>query len=339
MPGRPSTLTVVCVGGLGNRLLALASGVAIARATGRSFRMIWPPNDACAAPFHHLFSSEWDVRSEKSDPRAWLVLAEAWRNGGPDLLREHLGDQTILSGGLLLIPGVYPHHAAWQQVAFDVVDHLAPVPQLQSRIDAFAQTHFGANVIGVHLRRGDFLRRQPDTVANTDLVIAEVDRHLDATPDAAIFLCTDDGGPDQVTGRIRREGVRERLKARYGARVVWTSPRTLDRRDPRASEDAVVDLWLLRRTSAFVGTASSTFSAMATFGRNVDAILCGAPTRRYTWTSRLARATGLEAVLRAVPLRSRPAPDASFAAVWSYYASLPRAGAQRIRRALTASKN
>jgi hypothetical protein len=57
------------------------------------------------------------------------------------------------------------------------------------------------------------------------------------------------------------------------------------------------------------------------------------------WTARFARATGLEAVLRAVPLRSRPAPDASFAAVWAYYASLPRAGARRIRRALTPSKN
>jgi hypothetical protein len=339
MPARPSTLTVVCVAGLGNRLLSLASGAAIARASGRAFRMIWPPTDACSAPFDNLFSSERLVRSGPSDPGTWLVLADRWRAGGPDLITEYPGDATILAGGMLLLPHLYPHHAQWQQFAFDVVASLAPAAHLQLRIDAFARAHFRTDVIGVHLRRGDFVRRQPDLVANTDLAIAAVDERLAATPDATIFLCTDDGGPDQVTGRIRREGVRQRFKTRYGSRVVWTSPRTLDRRDPRAVEDAVVDLWLLRRTSAFVGTAASTFSEMAIFGRTVDALLCGAPTQRYVWTARLARATGLDALLRAIPLRSRPGPDASFAAVWAYYASLPRAGVRRIRGAFTPSQN
>ena len=186
-------------------------------------------------------------------------------------------------------------------------------------------------MIGVHLRRGDFVRRQPDVIANTAAALGAVDRYLEQSPNAGIFLSTDDGGPDQVTGRTSHEGVREQFSKRYGTRVVWTMPRTLDRRNPIAVEDAVVDLWLLRQTSMFVGTRLSSFSTWATFGRTVDATFCGAPTAQYRRMETWARRTGIGAVLRMIPLPSRPVPGSSFATVWAYYASLPRAVVRRVK--------
>lgn len=65
--------------------------------------------------------------------------------------------------------------------------------------------------------------------------------------------------------------------ARYGDRVVTTRPRTLDRREPAAIQDALVDLLLLRVTDCIVGTQGSSFSVMAAFGRPVPAIWCRSP--------------------------------------------------------------
>ena len=54
-------LTVCCAGGLANRLKVLTSGLALAEATGRAFRMLWPLSANCAAPFGTLFTGEWSV--------------------------------------------------------------------------------------------------------------------------------------------------------------------------------------------------------------------------------------------------------------------------------------
>lgn len=90
-------------------------------------------------------------------------------------------------------------------------------------------------------------------------------------------LKTFDGAVHQYSGRVlAAEGVRAAFSRRYGARVVYTTPRSLDRREPAAIEDALVDLWLLRDTGFLVGSASSSVSEMAAFGRNVPVTVCRA---------------------------------------------------------------
>jgi hypothetical protein len=54
-------LTVCSAGGLANRLKVLTSGLALAEATGRAFRMLWPLHASCTAPFATLFTNEWNV--------------------------------------------------------------------------------------------------------------------------------------------------------------------------------------------------------------------------------------------------------------------------------------
>lgn len=325
-----ATLTVNCYAGLCNRLQVLLSGAALAEATGRAFQMIWPATDACSAPFDRLFTSPWPVfASVPAGTAPLLVYSDLCRPLPPDLLTWPPGDLGLIAGGSLFSPAAHAAHRTHVSRAATLIDQLRPVPALDARIETFARAHFRPWMIGAHLRRGDFVRRQPDLVANTDLAFAAIDRLLEREPAAGIFLSTDDGGPDQVTSRLVREGLRERFRERYGARVVWATPRSLDRREPAAIEDAVVDLWLLRRTHALVGSTGSSFSGMAVLGREVDAVMCGAPKPGYARIERWARLTGVDALLRAIPLRSRPMPDASFAQVWSFYATLPRAIARK----------
>jgi hypothetical protein len=102
-----------------------------------------------------------------------------------------------------------------------------------------------------------------------------VDAYLAQCPDAGVLLCTDDGALNQHSGKaLPTEGVRAKFMHRYGERLVYTTPRSLDRREPAAIQDAVVDLWLLRRTDYFVGTVGSSFSGVAVLGRSVPVSLC-----------------------------------------------------------------
>src|SRR5262249_25155256 len=156
-----------------------------------------------------------------------------------------------------------------------------PIAPLADKLRDFSTQHFNRPIIGAHLRRGDFFNTRPDVVANETVVMQAVDEWLNQEPSAGIFLCTDDGTLHHKQPSHTGEGIREHFVKRYGERVVYTTPRSLDRGVPEAIQDALVDLWLLRQTNYFVGTTGSSFSELAVFGRSVPSVLLGAPTPRY----------------------------------------------------------
>ena len=74
------TLTVVCRYGLCNRLRVLLSGMVLAEATGRSFRVYWPRTPHCHAAFGELFENAWGVIDGEPDAAARRGMREigAW---------------------------------------------------------------------------------------------------------------------------------------------------------------------------------------------------------------------------------------------------------------------
>ncbi len=281
----PRTLTVHCQTGLCNRLKVLISGLAIAEASERRFTMIWPRSSECGATYDELFANPWPVEYVPREAAPQLPFLNSGDATWPDLLTAHAPELGYSSHNWLLRPKQFPEHARlWPRVA-ELLASLTPVPAVQARIDAIRQT-FRPIMIGVHARRGDFLRTLPAVVGNTSLLFAAVDKRLVEQPDAGIFLASDDGAPDIVTGRQSLEGLCSQFRARYGDRVIWSEPRTLDRRNALSIQDALVDLWLLRQTDTFVGTKASSFSEMAYFGRDIPHELCAAPARWYAWVQR-----------------------------------------------------
>jgi hypothetical protein len=142
---------------------------------------------------------------------------------------------------------------------------------------------------------------RPDVVDNTDAAIARVAEYLVAHPDAGIYLATDDDGAE-LQG-ARPEGVRARFIARFGARVVGVPPRSLDRESPEAIEDAWVDLLLLRRCDAIVGTRASSFSELAAFGREVPFDCPDGTPARWRQREAWARKTGVYPVVMGLAKR------------------------------------
>jgi hypothetical protein len=291
-------LTVYSRSGLSNRLKVLLSGLALAQATGRRYAMRWLTHPM-SSPFDRLFQNEWNVRADV--PLDYRRMIDPSWQAFPDLTQAHNDWVIVHHYDWLIQPARYPHHAALEERCASLFRELAPAPALQERIDRFRTNFFRAKMIGVHLRRGDFLFYRQDVVNNMAPTMETVDHWLDQAPEAGILLCTDDGAKDPFASRqIPFEGVAAQFARRYGARVVVNTPRTLDRRQPEATEDALVDLWLLRSTDWFVGTEGSSFSEMAVFGRAVPYVLTAAPTQRYASQVRWLKRCGLFGVLARV---------------------------------------
>lgn len=297
--GSVRTLMAGCGAGLSNRLRVLVSGLALAEEAGRRFRMLWPRTDNCAARFDQLFVNRWPV--EESD------LAEVRKLGDysnvplplPDLLSDPTPHLTINWYSWMVIPQHYPGHEALMKRCEELFLSLELQPEIAARVAAFQQRFFRPRMIGVHLRRGDFRFHRPAASGNTRSAMEAVDALLAGWPEAGILLCTDDGAGFKKDGRpIGAEGVAEKFKQRYGERVVQTTSRSLDRNDPVAIEDAVLDLWLLRRTDAVVGTEASSFSQLAVFARQVPLTLTETSTWDYRLGERVFRATGLLYLMR-----------------------------------------
>ncbi len=288
-----TTLTVFCPLGLCNRLKVLLSGIALAEAAGREFCMLWPINADCSAPFQALFDSNWPVKTTTAEAVNNLPYISGWFGNLPDLSRETAEDLTIGHPTWLIQPGRYIGHAGLRGRCLELMSELKPVGHIQEKISTFQRTFFRPAMIGMHLRRGDFTRQRPDITANTQKALQSVDRYMASCPTAGIFLSTDDGALDPLTGQTRLEGVSQQCRHRYGDRLVQTTPRTLDRRAPEAIEDALVDLWLLRQTTCFVGTRASSFSELAVFGREIPYCFVAEASAAYKLFQALGKVLGL----------------------------------------------
>lgn len=288
------TLTVFCRQGLSNRLRVLTSGMALAEDGARRFKMLWPITPDCAVPYADLFANPLSVETVDAAAVAGLPSISGWPAQFPDLRSDQAQDVVIGYVSWLFAPAFAERDTPLIERSAAIFADLAPIPSISARVTQFRNDHFRPTMIGVHLRRGDMRILRPDTVNNALLAMAAVDRYLAQFPDAGILLCTDDGAVNQRNGhKTRHEGIREQFVRRYGARVVWPAPRSLDRREPLAIQDAVADLWLLRATDAMVGTAGSSFSDMAAFGRNAPYLAVGSATPGYRILEKVLRISGL----------------------------------------------
>lgn len=319
-----ASITVFTHTGLSNRINLLISGLALAEASGREFRMLWPRTPACGASFGELFANDWPV--DEIDAQTLADLPYGWSLHDPvppDLLTATADDIVLGSHRSLVRPDLYPGHAALIAPCLAYFRQLQPVASIDAAVRAFSDRYFRPTMIGLHLRRGDFVTIRPDLLDNTAAALTAVEAALQQLPEAGIFLATDDGAPDPRRGHFQVEGVRERFARCFGERVVWTIPRSQARHTSEAVQDGLVDLWLLRQTDYFIGSTGSAFSRLAVYGRNVPHTFCqgSAPAyRRVLW---LYKVTGIYWLLRWLGRREFQR-DLAFPRLLRYYREAPR---------------
>lgn len=311
----PRRLTLFSNGGLSNRLKVMVSGQVLAEACGAELSVLWPLSGTCKCPYERLFLADSRVRVVAADATRGLPLVFGWGAAPPDLLASR-GDVTLGYMSWLVRPDLYPAHAPLQERLGPALGALEPAPSIAERVARFVADHFRDEMIGVHLRRGDFHGARADVCGNTEAALGEVGRALAANPNAGIFLATDDGARTFGEGAVVHEGVRAIMRRRFGERVVFTTPRSLDRDTPEAIEDALVDLLLLRRTDAIIGTAMSSFSELAAFGRGVPLTMTAGASERMLRVERFVRRAGLYPLIIEVARRRLGREPESFFAAW-----------------------
>lgn len=317
------TLTVFAHTGLSNRINVLISGLALAAASGREFRMLWPRTPACGASFQELFANDWPVVEVDEQALAGLPYGWSRHNSIPPDLLAASAERVVLGAHQTLVrPDRYPAHAALVEPCLDYFRQLQPIPAIAAAVREFSERRFRPAMIGVHLRRGDFVAVRPDLLDNTAAALLAVEEALRRLPDAGVFLATDDGAPDLQARPTASEGVRERFAARFGDRVVWTSPRSLERSASAAVQDALVDLWLLRQTDHMIGSDGSAYSRLAFYGRAVPYTLCRGSSPGYRRALRIYKFTGVYGLLRWLGRREFQR-DLAWPTLLRYYRSSP----------------
>lgn len=234
-------LIVEAHGGLCNRIRVLISASYLAERYGRELVLCWRPSPACGARFADLFTNpmtETDVLPEHPP---------AHKGSSPDALARAIASPepvVCVSECHWLVADVDERKSAAHFVA------LRPIDAVIQAVDNIA-ARFRGRTIGVHVRRGDFGRH---LLRCHNLKLPALDRYFAYLDNwrSTIFLATDGG--EEVVGRFRD---------RYGDRLVIPPQRAPGRNTPQAIQEALVDVYLLQRCQAVVGTRYSSFSQLA----------------------------------------------------------------------------
>lgn len=255
---------MVPFGGLANRMKAIDSTIALARATEAQASIIWFRDSGLNCGFDDLFKP-LDIpgielreanladfllndRPRKKNlyvPRALQALRYGGCIYGADVLRrmQHGFDfaQWVIAHKRVFLTSCYDHFKG------NGFRDLRPIDEIASTIDA-RSAGFTKATIGVHIRRTDHTL----CIANTPtaLYIKEMEKAIEEDPSTNFYLASDS------------DHEKEALVARFGSKII-TSPKTADRNSVNGMREGLVEMMLLSRTSRIFGSAFSSYSQVA----------------------------------------------------------------------------
>lgn len=270
---------IFCDGGIGNRINALISGLALAERFAMHSIVYWPINSWCGAAFKDIFDNTLDIRTE-----ALNALAGKFGHA-KIMMHDEIGAQFLQvpfesayeyqsledferrglppSGDLFFYPAVIPQwipdaliHASLQSVQFSA--------HIRQSVSAFINQTMKRPFHGLHLRRTDL------RVGLTDLeVMALVQRY----PQEVFFVCSDDPYAEALASAHPHVHARPKVHhvEKKETESDWISLSTDQegrlsygniQRSREAMIEGTIDLLVLAH-SQVVGFSGSTFQRMA----------------------------------------------------------------------------
>ena len=270
---------VFCDGGIGNRINALVSGIAIAERFQLAITVYWPLNSWCGAAFADIFDNTFDVRTDALDTLAGkfvdakMMLHDAT---GAQFLQvpfesaydyqsmEDFEQRGLPEGkDMFLYPAII---APWipQPLVHAALSSLQFAKAIQSAVQSFISNTLVRPFHGLHLRRTDLRVGLSDAE-----VLALVQRH----PNEVFFVCSDDPQAEalacahpHVHARAKTHHVKKKegdadwisLSKDQEGRVSYGNIQ----RGRDAMVEGTIDLLILAH-SQIVGFSGSTFQRMA----------------------------------------------------------------------------
>jgi hypothetical protein len=134
---------------------------------------------------------------------------------------------------------------------------IVPIKPLQDMIDSYTEGFH--SVVGVHIRRGDHVEAIKHST--TYKFIELMNKEVDEDQDTRFFLATD--SPDEE----------HQIKEAFPGRIITHKKRSLDRNNPHAIQDALIDLYCLSRCRKLIGSYWSSFSRVAWRMNGIDKVI------------------------------------------------------------------
>ena len=269
-------LIIFCDSGIGNRINALLSGLAVARHFNLDYQVHWPVNDWCAAAFEDIFSHP--------EPISLLSLKDLRGQLGEAvmLLHDDVASQTLAcdfaSAYAYASLEDFEHKALSQSRTVFFFPALMPdwVP-MRAIHDALRSLEFSELIRGpfhgIHLRRTDL------NVGLTDL---EVQQLVMQHKDARFYVCSDDPIAEalacahpHVHSRPKKHRVEKRVAGEWTQTCADDDGRIYNGNIQRGREsviEATIDMLILAQ-SQIVGFSGSTFQRMARLIGEVSPLL------------------------------------------------------------------
>lgn len=260
-------ITFVPVGGLANRMRAVASAVTLAGRTASELQIVWFEDWALNAPFFRLFNPvEEAVCRLRDASRLDYALLDRPRSRNLHFPRVY---QTLRFHSCLYERSITPlckknfDFEAWARqggdvymasyTAFQKYDYawisrlFVPVDEIAKEVEGRC-LEFPEEVIGVHIRRTDNLASIQQSPI--ELFYQKLDKDISENNRVGIYVATDS------------EEVKRAMKKRYGNRI-HSSDKQASRSSLEGIRDGIADMYTLARTRKIYGSFQSSFSEMA----------------------------------------------------------------------------
>lgn len=257
--------------GLCNRMKSIASVSVLARRVNQPMTVHWWRTNDMNCSFHELFDTAglpFTVRESN---------AAGWRTGffklatySAEFLMKNMGLPVLDSQSSADLANQEDKLCDWAATGNPRIrTHskmladarlfmpFEPTKELRAVIDAYSSRL--SNTVGVHIRRSDNVKSSRLSPTNRFIELMYVE--LTRDPATQFFIATD--SPETFST----------LQKEFGDIVLEHAKQSLDRSDPSAIRDAVVDLYCLASCRKLLGSYWSSFSDTAWEIRGIDHVI------------------------------------------------------------------
>lgn len=261
-------ITLVPVGGLANRMRAIASAAMLAKRCNSPLRVIWFKDQGLNCRFDELFRTDLPYSRIQLAEASWLdlLLYDRPRKRNFRMTRfpqQWLFNSCIREEEIIRKRDEGFDFTAWgnENKKVHIASYITFVPypyellqalfrpnkEIEKAIDKITGS-FDDHTIGIHIRRTDNI--QSINLSPLTLFIEQIEKDIQKDERANFYLASD--SPED----------KAKLVELFGNRI-RTHQFTTDRNSSKGIQDAATELFVLSRTQKIIGSAWSSFSEIA----------------------------------------------------------------------------
>jgi hypothetical protein len=278
--------SIVCIkplGGLCNRLRAIDSAISLCKENHSYLHVIWPLNAELNCQFDELYELPNSIdKITQIDTKSKLknTLEKIYRTKMGGIVQRLYLKYIRRSFDLVLTYAQMESHHARNYVGYDLLGMTANKRVYLSTVHAFypvqypfenfvpvkhlrqivaEQTQNFDRVVGVHIRRTD--NQQSLIKSPTTEFVRLMQAEISQDSNTKFFVATDSHSEEEY------------LRQAFPDRILSYQKQSLDRNDPKAIKDALVDLYCLSKCRKLIGSYYSSFSDTACQISGIDFLI------------------------------------------------------------------